>query len=59
MKHRRTVLLLAAIMLAMGTNLKAQVMQEKVDFSVWPKGELNTGYAKVFHWQQLLGSARC
>lgn len=32
----------------MGTTLKAQVMQENVDFSVWPKGAPNTAYAQYF-----------
>jgi len=32
----------------MGTTIKAQVMQENVDFSVWPKGAPNTAYAQYF-----------
>jgi len=32
----------------MGTTLKAQVMQENVDFNVWPKGAPNTAYAQYF-----------
>lgn len=32
----------------MGTTIKAQVMQENVDFSVLPKGAPNTAYAQYF-----------
>lgn len=32
----------------MGTTIKAQGMQENVDFSVWPKGAPNTAYAQYF-----------
>jgi 4-carboxymuconolactone decarboxylase len=32
----------------MGTTIKAQVMQENVDFSMWPKGAPNTAYAQYF-----------
>ena len=40
--------LLIIITLMMGINVNAQNMKENVDFSVWPKGELNTGYAQYF-----------
>lgn len=48
MKHFRIVLFLVALLQAAGTDIKAQVMQEKVDFNVWPKGELNSAYAQYF-----------
>ena len=40
--RRFSLLLFLIIMFVSGTSVKAQVMQEKVDFNVWPKGELNT-----------------
>lgn len=48
MRGRMRHMLLAILVVVAGANLNAQVMQEKVDFSVWPKGELNTAYAKYF-----------
>ena len=47
MKRSRIILLLTALMLTTGANIKAQTMQE-VDFNIWPKGELNTAYAQYF-----------
>lgn len=48
MRERTRYALLATLLAVAGANLKAQVMQEKVDFNVWPRGELNTAYAKYF-----------
>ena len=48
MKRIQTRLILMGIVWLMGTTLKAQVMQENVDFSVWPKGAPNTAYAQYF-----------
>ena len=41
-------LLTALIAFVVGMNINAQNMTQNVDFNVWPKGELNTGYAKYF-----------
>jgi len=48
MAKKRIIFFLTALMLVAGMNIKAQIMQENVDFNVWPKGELNTAYAKYF-----------
>jgi 4-carboxymuconolactone decarboxylase len=48
MKRIQTRLILMGIVWLMGTTIKAQVMQENVDFSVWPKGAPNTAYAQYF-----------
>lgn len=48
MRGRTRYALLVALLAVAGANLKAQVMQEEVDFNVWPRGELNTAYAKYF-----------
>ena len=46
MKKSRITILLTALLMAVGMNVKAQVMN--VDFNVWPKGVPNTGYAQYF-----------
>ena len=48
MRNFSLIKLLTILFLAAGTNIKAQVMKENVDFNVWPKGELNSTYAKYF-----------
>ena len=44
----RIITTIIALLLAV-SNINAQEnMKENVDFNVWPKGELNTAYAKYF-----------
>ena len=44
----RVITTIIALLLAV-TNINAQEnMKENIDFNVWPKGELNTAYAKYF-----------
>ncbi len=54
MRHKSINLFLVALMLAAGTILNAQDMTESLDFSIWPKGEPNTAYAKYFTGQSYL-----
>ena len=37
-----------ALLLAVATVNAQENMKENVDFSVWPKGELNSAYAQYF-----------
>ena len=47
-KTMRIITTIIALLLAV-SNINAQEnMKENVDFNVWPKGELNTAYAKYF-----------
>ena len=39
---------LAVIAFAMPAIINSQTMNTNVDFNIWPKGELNTGYAQYF-----------
>ena len=43
----KKIITMACLLLA-AANINAQVMQENVDFNVWPKGELNTAFAQYF-----------
>ncbi len=45
--YRKTITIIALLLMAVA-NINAQVMKENVDFSVWPKGELNSAYAQYF-----------
>ena len=44
----RRILIVAISVLAMTTSINSQTMNTNVDFNIWPKGELNTGYARYF-----------
>ena len=48
-RHRMRIITTIVALLMSVAHINAQdIMKENVDFNVWPKGELNTAYAKYF-----------
>ncbi len=44
----RFIITIFALFMAVADINSQEVMKANVDFNVWPKGELNTAYAKYF-----------